>query len=578
MRALEVQAHRRYQKVKDLQKEIEAYQGGFATKAEDAGTWKQFKLFVNRNRGMTVAVAVILILVVSSSVINYRARVQAVTERKRAVEKEEEARKALADLRNMTPVLVAQAKTYVEQHDLDKALTTISYAVELAKNSAEILRIKANILQALLKISDAEQAYDEVLKINPGDKSAKDNKALCHTILEENKGSSSLPVGAIGKLFRHMTGEDRYSEALAMIRRRNPGAASMDSFYREYLTTKKVKFNSFSVDDRGLCKLHLNETGTSDLSPLKGMPLSELGLLGCPVSDLTPLTGMPLTRLNLACALVADLAPLKGMPLTYLNLWQAGKITDLTPLKGMKTLRELVLSATSVRDLSPLNDIPLTRLDVAFMGVKDLSPLKGMPLTDLNLYQSSAIDLTPLKGMPLYSLDLGNTKVTDLTPLKDMPLKYIKLTAVPVSDWTPLRGMPLKELDLGSTSVSDVFPLKGMPLVSLGLSGTKVVDLSPLKGVPLERLNIGGTKVGDLTPLNGMPLTRLELSNTPVTDLTPLKDMVLSEIYFTPKNITKGIDILREKKSLKIIGTLPNDQNRWPAAEFWKKYDAGEFR
>ena len=58
-----------------------------------------------------------------------------------------------------------------------------------------------------------------------------------------------------------------------------------------------------------------------------------------------------------------------------------------------------------------------------------------------------------------------------------------------------------------------------------------------------------------------------------VTDLTPLKGMSLSEISFTSRNIRRGVDVLRPMQSLTKIG---DDWSTWPAAEFWKKYDAGE--
>ena len=38
------------------------------------------------------------------------------------------------------------------------------------------------------------------------------------------------------------------------------------------------------------------------------------------------------------------------------------------------------------------------------------------------------------------------------------------------------------------------------------------------------------------------------------------------------------MDILRNMESLKTIGIFPNANAAWPAAEFWKKYDAGEFK
>jgi hypothetical protein len=78
-----------------------------------------------------------------------------------------------------------------------------------------------------------------------------------------------------------------------------------------------------------------------------------------------------------------------------------------------------------------------------------------------------------------------------------------------------------------------------------------------------------------LAQFKGMPLKRLWIQNTVVTDLTPLQGMSLEDICLTPKNITKGLDILRDMKSLKTIGI---GNQAWPAAEFWERYDKGEFK
>ena len=53
--------------------------------------------------------------------------------------------------------------------------------------------------------------------------------------------------------------------------------------------------------------------------------------------------------------------------------------------------------------------------------------------------------------------------------------------------------------------------------------------------------------------------------------------MSLTTISLTPGNITQGLDILRGMKSLQEIGLTFLEKDRLPAAEFWKKYDAGEF-
>ena len=76
--------------------------------------------------------------------------------------------------------------------------------------------------------------------------------------------------------------------------------------------------------------------------------------------------------------------------------------------------------------------------------------------------------------------------------------------------------------------------------------------------------------------IKGMPLKHLSIHRTAVTDLRPLQGMELEEIHLTPKNITQGLDILREMKSLKTIGI--DYSQSWPAAEFWERLDKGEFK
>jgi hypothetical protein len=77
----------------------------------------------------------------------------------------------------------------------------------------------------------------------------------------------------------------------------------------------------------------------------------------------------------------------------------------------------------------------------------------------------------------------------------------------------------------------------------------KKIDLTQLAGLPLEFLCVNFTQVSDLGPLKKLPLKNLEFTNTEVTDVTPLKDI----------------------KTLEKI-------NLKPAAEFWARYDKGEFK
>jgi len=319
-----------------------------------------------------------------------------------------------------------------------------------------------------------------------------------------------------------------------------------------------------------------------DLTPLQGMKLTSLNLIHCvQVPDLTPLQGMKLTTLSLdGCVQVRDLTPLHGMKLTSLNLSQC-RVRDLTPLEGMKLTWLGLGLCGHVRDLTPLQGMKLTELNLMCCGqVRDLTPLHGMKLTSLDLTQCVQVrDLTPLQGMKMTSLILnGCAQVRDLTPLHGMKLTSLILFNSQVRDLTPLQGMELTSLSLSTCGqVRDLTPLQGMKLTSLDLMGcVQVRDLTPLRGMKLTSLMLLYCgQVRDLTPLQGMKLKTLYADGAGVQDLTPLEGMPLEEFTFTPKNITKGIDVIRRMTTLKKIGV--QHPPSFTLAEFWKKYQAGEF-
>ena len=443
MKALSLRQVDRYQSVKRLQKDIEAYQGGFATSAEHAGLGRHIKLFFVRHKVVASLGAVAGVSLIAGSIIS-------TTQWFRAAEESRKAKAAFKELKGTAPALVAQSERHMEEADLDAALKQISYACDLDENNAEYHLKRGNVLQAMLQLTEASKAYDRASKLDPSLAVARENADLCRAIVKEYKGKKGSGLAVVGKLFRSMVQQNRYSDAMAMLRKHVPDAKNVEGFYREMLKAKGVAVKGLKVDEKGMIELDLGGTGISDLSPLKGMPLTSLNLDRCgQVTDLSPLKGMPLTSLNLWGCSQADITPLKGMPLTSLNLGGT-KVIDLSPLKGM----------------------PLTSLSLYGCNqVSDLSPLKGMPLTSLSLAHCGQVtDLSPLKGMPLASLDLGHCgKITDLSPLEAMELKYMLLHGTLVTDISALSDMPLiglcLEHDVGGyhdTMVTDFAPLKHM--------------------------------------------------------------------------------------------------------------------
>jgi Leucine-rich repeat (LRR) protein len=372
------------------------------------------------------------------------------------------------------------------------------------------------------------------------------------------------------------------------------------------------KFNP-DFEDGAVSGLTFVSDGVVDIAPLRA--LAGLRSLSCrasaagksPLTDLTPLAGMPLTEIDLSATEIADLSPLAGLRLTSLQI-QGTKVADLTPLSGMP-LQKLDLQYTPVADLSVLKDVQtLEYLGLMHTGVSDLSPLAGLRLTHLQFGATQVADLTPLMGMPLEYLACHSTHVSDLSPLIGMPLRVLfcdfkqwrdyeivrSITSLqeikfePVAEfwknreaaqaafeaWTKqVAAMPaekqvkavakkLQELNPGfdgkltpviqngvvwsleffADNISDLSPVRALPalfhLTCHGvdssrdklsdLSQAKLSDLSPLAGLPLKVLACDGTAVSDLSPLKGMPLETLYCHQTLVTDLSPLSGLPLT--------------------------------------------------
>src|SRR5262249_49269889 len=208
------------------------------------------------------------------------------------------------------------------------------------------------------------------------------------------------------------------------------------------------------------------------------------------------------------------------------------QVTDITPIRVWRSLRVLECRGTYT------NKLPA-----------DLTPLRGMNLAGLTC------------------LSLARTQMSDvgLAHFKDCK--------------------NLTKLELHSTQVSDaglVHFQDCKALTVLNLGGTKVSDvgLAHFRDCKnLTYLGLNGTQVSDagLDHFKSMPLKVLLIDRTGITDLTPLRGMPLEDIRLTPRNITKGLDILRDMKSLKTIGISWESDKAWPAAEFWERYDRGEF-
>jgi Leucine-rich repeat (LRR) protein len=387
-----------------------------------------------------------------------------------------------------------------------------------------------------------------------------------------------------------MPADEQVRAVAAKLKELNPGFDGEVTHKVEGGVVTALQFVTDEVTDvspvRALPGLRLLECNGSasgkgklaDLSPLKGMKLTNLACYFTQVSDLSPLEGMKLRRLHCSGTRVSDLSALKGTELS--NLHCAGtRISDLSPLTGMK-LTYLDCSRTPVSDLSPLKGMNLTGLACGVTKVSDLSPLMGMKLTNLNCERSKVTDLSPLKGMPLKTIrcpfvaerDAGLLRSLEtLETINQQPAKEFwegvdarqvaaawlkRVAAMPADEQAAAVAARLKELNPGfdgevahkveggvvtelqfcTDEVTDISPVRALPgLGKLDCAGSrrrtgKFADLSPLKGMKLRHLICNSTQVSDLTPLKGTGLTTLVCFHTRVSDLSPLKGSKLTAL------------------------------------------------
>ncbi len=616
----------RYAHIADLQRDIEAYQTGRATSAEQASAWKQFTLLIRRHQGIavtTVAAWAIITALAVWFVINVtQARNRAVHGEATTRVERDRANETLGRLRGTAPTFAAQAQALIEKQQFGDALEKLNYAIELNPAEAEYQFLKGNLLEDLSRIDEARQAYAEALQRNPALGPARENLDLCAEILHDEAGRAELSKASVNKLNLLMRKQGRTAEAIAMIRLLGKDRQALYGTWRAALAKAGWSRgpDRLVLDDDGLFELSFLNEKIDDISALRGMPVKRLDLNGTKVSDLRPLIGAPLRVINLNRSAVTDLSPLRGMMLTEISLRDA-KVSDLGPLQGMPLEKLILWETKGVSDISALRGMPLKVLDLRQTGARDLRALQGMPLSSLRLsLNASPNDYTFLAGMRLTEFEAaGLFRDSDLALVKDMPIERLNLTSATVSDLRPLQNMPLKELTLTSSQrITDLGPLAGMKLTMLDLRGTVITDLSPLRGHPIDKVLLSGvpatdfsvvatwslnanfevaeTKFSDLRLLAGKRLTYLELANSAVTDLSPLRGMLVRNLYLWGTRVTDlrpladlpdledliipagaaDIEFLRKLPNLRKLDNHPRGpgyQSR-SAADFWKEYDA----
>jgi serine/threonine protein kinase len=471
MKAMAMDPEKRYQSVEEMQKDIAAFTGGFATKAERAGLGKQMLLWAGRHKSevtlmLTFAAMSIFALVTfflslkkerDTAIKNFEL---AVTNEDRAKKSEKIAAEALEDLRQTAPTFASDAEALIEDLKFNEALEKVNYAIEQQPHNAGFWALKGNILQSQLQFPEAIKAYETALGYNAKSASARKNLDLTRKLVAEMPDGKPTP-SLLRELQQAMLSQNRVDEAFAMLRQIS---ADRDLFRKTILDA----FGRIGLRDR--VEVNDDETINVDLS---GMDLGR--------GERGPGGRRPG---------FAGLRELRNRPVAGLNL-DGTRTVDLTLLKGWK-LEKLSINNNPIPDLTPLVGMPLRILNADGTPVRDLGPLSKLPLESLRLRNTNASDLRPLVGLPLENLVLGGCRnVNDLAALSGAPLQQVDLSRTGVYDLRPLLKSPIRELNLeGCTDLYDLSPLAEMQHLEAVIIPRHCKDIEFLRNHPtLRRLS-----------------------------------------------------------------------------------------
>ncbi len=199
MRAMKLDKAGRYQKIGQIQKEIEAWQGGFATQAEEASLFRQMGLFVHRNKALAIAAGIVIV----SGAFFFTGLISS----------QRNASAAMAEFVQSVPFFENEARTRMNSGEYEAALKQLEPLLTLFPDGFKYRIWSANLLQALGRYDEADVEYKLAKKCPDADKAKVDAALAMNEELNTAGGPLAAPDALFDRYITFLRDQERMGES-----------------------------------------------------------------------------------------------------------------------------------------------------------------------------------------------------------------------------------------------------------------------------------------------------------------------------------------------------------------------------
>ena len=597
LKALRNSPVERYRSVKALEKDIEHYRNGEAITARPVSAIDLLRKLVLRNRAVTAVIAAALLLLTGGSVVAF----WKITERAQVAEEALEEARVQKKLAETNQILAEEQSRHAdEQKKIAEKQKKIAEDNEMIALDSKKAIEKA--VEDLTKAQDAKTAAEKLLHTTT-------------TKSEEVKKQLLADTEALKK-----EAEQKFAEMQQKVEEmRSAGAQPRGpgrmSFHLQPENEEQATHQAMQMTQQALIQFHneLNQgqLGLRERNPefvlekiSDGLDIVSGALLVDPT--FTP-AWLLKARYHLACMEVAQAKEAFAMARKCAEDRQAeGKPDYLGPDNPdeLVALSDLAMkkSGDRFKNTARLLEGSGSPIDQIAAGV--INFFDGKPISKRTAFGQSpmerparqseiAVDLitanggggqVKITGGGKEILISGIENLTNLALMKKLSPapSRVRIEGASTLDWTNLAALPLESLDLTGCPLSAIPTMTPsfQRLQNLVLKDTGFTDLLCVRRMPqLASLDISGTQISDLAPLNtsrwlqALDAGSLSLENVRTLALLPIARLTVSPMMIADKAALNG---LRASRRLVVL-RAPGDPADQPAAEFWKKLDAGGY-